>query len=88
MDVAWHGILTCDYERTRLRGVPRSMWRAYSCWPIETSTALGSGRNASVNVDPRGPVCTATVPLLACATPPTIALCEVPSLRLQANSDR
>src|SRR5580693_1845900 len=36
-------------------------------------TALGSGGNASLNVDPCGPVCTATVPLLACATPPTIA---------------
>ena len=33
----------------------------------------GSGGNASVNVDPSGPVRTATVPLLACATPPTIA---------------
>src|SRR5277367_3291994 len=52
---------------------PMSRWRAYSCWPGETSTAPGSGGNASVKVDPYGPVCTATVPLFACATPPTMA---------------
>jgi hypothetical protein len=58
-------------------GVPdrgaMSLWRTYSCWPGGISTAPGSGGNASVKVDPCSPVCTATLPLFACATPPTMA---------------